>query len=178
MVKEVKSNAPGGKLYKSKPNAPGGIGTKNKRIQQVALGLANIDVGKIGEREKKLLEKRLKNKKSNADIAKHLKKIRRDVSDKMKQRKPISLNNSGGPSGTTPYQKAVKGFSNASNKITKLTTRILTGPVLGVGKFVTKPLYDKYLRDKERLKKLNKTISSSNSLELKPYRQDRTRNKK
>ena len=163
MVKEVKSNAPGGKLYKSKPNAPGGIGTKNKRIQQVALGLANIDVGKIGEREKKLLEKRLKNKKSNADIAKHL---------------PISLNKSGEPSGTTPYQKAVKGFSNASNKITKLTTRILTGPVLGVGKFVTKPLYDKYLRDKERLKKLNKTISSSNSLELKPYRQDRTRNKK
>ena len=93
MVKEVKSNAPGGKLYKSKPNAPGGIGTKNKRIQQVVLGLANINVGKIGEREKKLIEKRLKNKKdpNNVSFLNHLKKIRKEVSDEMIKKRPIRL---------------------------------------------------------------------------------------
>jgi len=93
MVKEVKSNAPGGKLYKSKPNAPGGMGIKNKRIQQVVLGLANINVGKIGEREKKLIEKRLKNKKdpNNVSFLNHLKKIRKEVNDEMMKKRPIRL---------------------------------------------------------------------------------------
>ena len=93
MVKEVKSNAPGGKSTKSKSNAPGGIGTKNKRIQQVVLGLANINVGKIEEREKKLIEKRLKNKKdpSNVSFLNHLKKIRKEVRDEMIKKRPIRL---------------------------------------------------------------------------------------
>ena len=93
MVKEVKSNAPGGKSYESKPNAPGGIGTKNKRIQQVVLGIANINVGKIGEREKKLILKRLKNKKdpNNVSFFNHLKKIKKEVSDEMIKKRPIRL---------------------------------------------------------------------------------------
>tara|TARA_R110000796_G_scaffold28484_1_gene77886 strand:- start:170 stop:514 length:345 start_codon:yes stop_codon:yes gene_type:complete len=60
MIKVVKKNAPGGKSTKSKSNAPGGIGTKNKRVQRRALAIANINRGKIGEREKLMLERRKK----------------------------------------------------------------------------------------------------------------------
>ena len=98
---------------------------------------------------------------------------------------PTGTNKPGGLIGMTPYQKVVKGFSNASNKIAKLTTRILTGPVLGVGKFVNKSLYEKYLKDRKKLKTLNnklptlkRTPLTQNRLEPKPYRQSITRNNK
>ena len=63
MVKVVKKNAPGGKpTKKPKANIPGGFGTKNKTIQKYIVGAANIDAGKIGPREKKILERRAKTK--------------------------------------------------------------------------------------------------------------------
>ena len=64
MVKVVKKNAPGGKSTKSKSNAPGGIGTKNKKVLERVVVSTNINRGKIGEREKSMLEgrKKLKDK--------------------------------------------------------------------------------------------------------------------
>ena len=55
-----KINKPGGMGMgtKSKSNAPGGMGVPNKRVLQKALTSANINRGKIGEREKSMLERR------------------------------------------------------------------------------------------------------------------------
>ena len=65
MVTVVKKNAPGGKpAKKPKASIPGGFGTKNKTIQKYIVGAANIDAGKIGSREKKILERRAKRKTS------------------------------------------------------------------------------------------------------------------
>ena len=67
MVTVVKKNAPGGKpAKKPKASIPGGFGTKNKTIQKYIVGAANIDAGKIGSREKKILERRAKRKTSKA----------------------------------------------------------------------------------------------------------------
>ena len=60
MVKVVRKNAPGGKSTKSKSNAPGGIGTKNKKVLERVVVSTNINSGKIGEREKSMLERRKK----------------------------------------------------------------------------------------------------------------------
>ena len=45
---------------KAQPNIPGGMGVPNKRVLQKALTSANINRGKIGEREKLMLERRKK----------------------------------------------------------------------------------------------------------------------
>jgi hypothetical protein len=57
-----KINKPGGMGMgtKSKSNTPGGMGVPNKRVLQKALTSANINRGKIGEREKLMLERRKK----------------------------------------------------------------------------------------------------------------------
>ena len=60
--RKAQPNTPGGMGMgtKSKSNAPGGMGVPNKRVQRRALAIANINRGKIGEREKLMLERRKK----------------------------------------------------------------------------------------------------------------------
>jgi len=60
--RKAQPNIPGGMGMgtKSKSNTPGGMGVPNKRVLQKALTSANINRGKIGEREKLMLERRKK----------------------------------------------------------------------------------------------------------------------